>query len=159
MTPTEQDLARFVVREVRLLDEGRLDEWFALFADDGHYWVPLSHGQTDPVLHNSLAYEDTLLLRLRIERLKSPRAFSQQPPSRCHHLLQQPEVDRLDHATNTYITRTPLLYSETRADTTLRLAATAYHTLSVIDGALRIRLKRVDLLECGTALPSVQLFV
>jgi 3-phenylpropionate/cinnamic acid dioxygenase small subunit len=159
MIPTEQDLARFVVREARLLDEGRLDEWFALFADGGHYWVPLSHGQTDPVLHNSLAYEDTLLLRLRIERLKSPRAFSQQPPSRCHHLLQQPEVDRLDNAANTYVTRTPLLYSETRAGTTLRLAATVYHTLAVIDGALRIRLKRVDLLECETALPSVQLFV
>jgi 3-phenylpropionate/cinnamic acid dioxygenase small subunit len=159
MTPDEQDLLRFVVREARLLDEGRHDEWLELFAEDGHYWVPLVHGQTDPVLHNSLAYEDTLLLRLRVERLKSPRAFSQQPPSRCHHVLQPPEVDRLDHAANAYVTRTPLLYSETRADTTLRLAATVFHTLSVIDGALRIRLKRVDLLECETALPSVQLFV
>jgi 3-phenylpropionate/cinnamic acid dioxygenase small subunit len=159
MTPDAQDLLRFVVREARLLDEGRYDEWLELFAEDGHYWVPLVHGQTDPVLHNSLAYEDTLLLRLRVERLKSPRAFSQQPPSRCHHVLQLPEVDRLDHAANTYGTRTPLLYSETRADNTLRLAATVFHTLSVIDGALRIRLKRVDLLECETALPSVQLFV
>ena len=42
---------------------------------------------------------------------------------------------------------------------TVRLAATVFHTLSVIDGALRIRLERVDLLECETALPSVQLFV
>jgi 3-phenylpropionate/cinnamic acid dioxygenase small subunit len=159
MTPDEQDLLRFVVREARLLDEGRYDEWLELFAEDGHYWVPLVHGQTDPVLHNSLAYEDILLLRLRVERLKSPRAFSQQPPSRCHHVLQPPEVDRLDPADNTYVTRTPLLYSETRADITLRLAATVFHTLSVIDGALRIRLKRVDLLECETALPSVQLFV
>lgn len=159
MTPDEQDLLRFVVREARLLDEGRYDEWLELFAEDGHYWVPLVHGQTDPVLHNSLAYEDILLLRLRVERLKSPRAFSQQPPSRCHHVLQPPEVDRLDPAANTYVTRTPLLYSETRADTTLRLAVTVFHTLAVIDGALRIRLKRVDLLECETALPSVQLFV
>ena len=32
--------------------------------------MPLSPGQTDPLGHNSLCYEDALLLRLRIERLK-----------------------------------------------------------------------------------------
>jgi hypothetical protein len=31
----------------------------------------------DPLLQNSLAYEDKLLLKLRIERLKSPLAYSQ----------------------------------------------------------------------------------
>ena len=159
MIPTEQDLARFIVREARLLDEKRFEEWLALFTDDGHYWVPLAHGQTDPILHNSLAYEDRLLLQLRIERLASPRAFSQLPPSHCHHLLQTPEVDRADPATNEYVTRTPFLYSETRADATQRYAATAFHTLTVIDGRLRIRLKRVNLLECETALPPIQLFL
>ena len=45
-------------------------------------------------------YEDKLLRELRIERLKSPRAFSQQPPSRCHHLLQMPSVEAMDAAAN-----------------------------------------------------------
>ena len=38
MTPdtvTERELVRFVVREARLLDEKRLDEWLALFAPEG----------------------------------------------------------------------------------------------------------------------------
>ena len=86
----ERELADFVAMEAALLDAGRLDEWLALFADDGRYWVPLQGAsQVDPVGHNSLAYEDRLLLTLRVERLKNPRAHSQQPRSRCQHVLQR----------------------------------------------------------------------
>ena len=83
--PTIADIVRYVKHEARLIDEKRFDEWFELFTDDAHYWVPAAPGQTDPLLHNSLAYEDKLLLRLRIERLKSPLAYSQKPASRCHN--------------------------------------------------------------------------
>ena len=157
--PTEQDLLRFVVREARLLDEKRFDEWYELFADDAYYWVPASAGQPDALNHNSLAYEDKLLLQLRIERLKSPLAYSQKPASRCHHLLQTPEVEKSDPARGEYQTRTPFLYTETRGDESQRYAATAWHTLVWTDGKLRIRLKRVDILNCDAALPSIQLFL
>ena len=89
-------LIDFVVREARLLDEKRYDEWNALFTDDAFYWVPLVPDQEDGLNHTSHLYEDKLLRELRIERLKSPRAFSQQPPSRSHHLLQTPTVERAD---------------------------------------------------------------
>ena len=68
--PTEQDLARFIRHEARLIDEKRLDQWLALFTDDGLYWVPATPGQPDGLQHNSLAYEDRLLLQLRIERIQ-----------------------------------------------------------------------------------------
>ena len=35
-------LIEFVLAEARALDEARYDDWLALFADDGHYWVPLT---------------------------------------------------------------------------------------------------------------------
>lgn len=35
--PAETDLADFVYREARLIDERRFHEWFDLFAEDGHY--------------------------------------------------------------------------------------------------------------------------
>ena len=159
MSVTDQDLVRFVVREARLLDEKRFDEWLTLFAEDGCYWVPLAHGQTDPVLHTSLAYEDRLLLELRVERLKSPRAFSQQPPSRCHHLLQAPEVESTDPAANVYVTRTQFIYTEAQRDAVQHYAGTVFHTLREEDGGLKIVLKRVDLLNCDAALPSIQLFL
>ena len=157
--PIEQDLARFIRHEARLLDEKRLDEWLALFADDGRYWVPAAPGQSDPLLHNSLAYEDKLLLELRIERLKSPRAYSQRPPSRCLHVLQEPDIETLDHARGEFVTRTPFLYTETRGEESHRYAAVAWHTLARLDARLRIRMKRVDILNCDAALPSIQLLL
>jgi len=152
-------LVRFVVREARLLDEKRFDEWYELFADDGCYWVPAVHGQKDPQLENSLAYEDKFLLKLRLERLKSPQAFSQQPQSRCHHVLQVPEVEDFREGKDEFRTRTAMIYTETRGDESQRYAATAWHTLVWQDGALKIRLKRVDILNCDAMLPSIQLFL
>ena len=157
--PTEQELARFIRHEARLIDERRLDEWLELFTDDAHYWVPATPGQSDPLNHNSLAYEDKLLLQLRIERLKSPRAYSQRPPSRCLHVMQESDIEKVDAAHREFLTRTPFVYTETRGNESQRYAATAWHTLVWSDERLRIRLKRVDILNCDAALPSIQLLL
>ena len=150
------DVAAFIYKEARLLDEKRFDEWYELFTDDGYYWVPLVPGQTDPLLHNSLAYEDKLLLKLRIERLKLPTAYAQKPASRCHHVMQAPAVEE---AFGGFLVRTPFLYTETRGDESQRYAATAWHTLVESREGLRIRLKKVEILNADAALPSIQLFL
>lgn len=152
---TEAEVARFLYHEARLLDEKRWDEWFALFTEDGHYWVPLARDQTDAETHTSLAYEDTLLLRLRIERLKR-RPPSQHPPSWSQHVLQAPEVEA---AAGAWRTRTPFHYTEARGDAVQMYAGVALHDLIEEGGALRIRLKRINLVNCDAALPSVQLFL
>lgn len=157
--PTEQELGRFIRREARLIDERRLEEWLELFTDDAHYWVPATPGQPDPLNHNSLAYEDKLLLQLRIERLKSPRAYSQRPPSRCLHVMQESDIETVDAGRGEFLTRTPFVYTETRGNESQRYAAIAWHTLVWADERLRIRLKRVDLLNCDAALPSIQLLL
>ena len=159
MTPSDQELARFVRHEARLIDEKRFDEWYALFTDDAHYWVPAVHGQKSPLTENSLAYEDKLLLQLRLERLRSPLAYSQKPSSRSLHVLQEPEVEKRDDANGEFQTRTPFMYTETKGDNSQRYAATAWHTLVWQDNRLRIKLKRVDILNCDAALPSIQLFL
>jgi 3-phenylpropionate/cinnamic acid dioxygenase small subunit len=155
----EDDPVRFVLREARLIDEKRFDEWYELFTEDAYYWVPLVPGQSDPLSHNSLAYEDKLLLKLRIERLKLPTAYAQKPASRCHHVMQTPEVEKSDPARGEFVTRTPFIYTETRGDESQRYAATAWHTLVNSSAGLRIRLKRVDILNADAALPSIQLFL
>jgi 3-phenylpropionate/cinnamic acid dioxygenase small subunit len=157
--PTDAELARFVRHEARLIDEKRFDEWYALFTDDAHYWVPAVHGQKSPLTENSLAYEDKLLLQLRLERLRSPLAYSQKPSSRCLHVLQEPDIEKRDDAKGEFLTRTPFMYTETKGDDSQRYAATAWHTLLWQDNRLRIRLKRVDILNCDAALPSIQLFL
>ncbi len=162
MTPNTvqpQDLIDFVVHETRLLDEKRFAEWNALFTDDAYYWVPLTPGQPDGLNYTSHMYEDKLLRTLRIERLKSPRAFSQQPPSRCQHVLQMPSVDQCDAAANRFVLRTPFHYSESQGDQMVFLVGTAWHHLCVVEGALKMSLKRVDLINSDAALPAVQLFI
>jgi 3-phenylpropionate/cinnamic acid dioxygenase small subunit len=157
--PTPQQLIDFVVREARLLDAKRYEEWNALFTDDAYYWVPLVPDQEDGVNHTSHLYEDKLLRELRIERLKSARAFSQQPPSRAHHLLQTPTVEEADAAANRYVVRSEFHYTEAQGDELNFFVGTCWHHLTVQDGALRMTLKRVDLLNCDAALPAVQLFI
>ena len=123
------------------------------------YWVPLVPDQEDGINHTSHLYEDKLLRELRIERLKSPRAFSQQPPSRCHHLLQTPTVEAFDAAANRYVVRSEFHYTESQGDELQFYVGTCFHHLTLQDGALRMTLKRVNLLNCDAALPAVQLFI
>jgi 3-phenylpropionate/cinnamic acid dioxygenase small subunit len=156
---TRQDLIDFVVNEAHLLDTRRYEEWNALFTDDAFYWVPLVPDQEDGLNHTSHLYEDKLLRELRIERLKSPRAFSQQPQSRCHHLLQVPVVEQFDAESNSFVVRTEFHYTESQGDELQFYVGTFFHHLTVQDGALRMTLKRVNLLNCDAALPAVQLFI
>lgn len=152
-------LVDFVYREARLLDEKRFDEWYELLTQDARYWMPLTRGQPNGETFTSLFYEDKLLLRVRIERLRHPNAFSQQQPSFCQHVLQQPAVETSDPAANHYVTRTPFIYFETQLDSQLVLAGVTYHHLTVIDGALRMRLKKIELVNCDAAFPSIQLLL
>jgi len=157
--PTRADLIEFVVHEARLLDEKRFDEWNALFTDEAFYWIPLVPGQADGLNYTSHMYEDKLLRDLRIERLKSPRAFSQQPPSRCHHLLQTPGIEVFDPDRNRYRLRTPFHYTESQGDEQNGFVGTFFHDLVFHGGELRMSLKRVDLLNCDAVLPAIQLFI
>ena len=157
----ERELADFVAHEAALLDAARYDEWLALFADDGRYWVPLlGAAQTDAVEHQSLACEDKLLLTLRVARLKNPRAHSQHPPSRCQHVLQRSQLEPAGASDGgAQRLRTPFVYVEARGAHELMLAGTCRHLLDRVDGAWKIREKRVDLLQPERPLPALQLFV
>jgi 3-phenylpropionate/cinnamic acid dioxygenase small subunit len=154
-----QHLIDLVYREARLLDARDFGTWNALYTDDAIYWIPLVPDQPDGLDHTSHMYEDKLLRDLRIERLKSPRAYSQQPPSRCHHVLQAPWVEAFEPHEGLLATRTAFHYTEARGDEQFFLVGNAVHAFRLEDGALRIRHKRVDLLNSDAALPSVQLFI
>ena len=157
---TRQDLIDFVVNEAHLLDTRRYEEWNALFTDDAFYWVPLVPDQEDGINHTSHMYEDKLLRELRIERLKSPRAFSQQPPTRSLHLLQTPTVEPADPARpDEQRVRTVFQYTESQGDEINTFVGVCWHRLVVEGAELRIRQKRVDLINSDAALPAVQLFI
>ncbi|TFL15714.1 phenylpropionate dioxygenase [Pusillimonas caeni] len=160
---TDQQLVDFVYAEARMLDEQQFEAWLELFTEDGYYWMPLAHGQTDPRLHASLLYEDKLLLRVRVERLAGQRTFSQQPKSRSHHLLARPEIETGHewHAPDRgqYVVRTAFHYVEARQDQQTLFAGWSVHQLIAAEDGLRIKQKRVDLVNCDSAMRSIQLLM
>ncbi|GAB2187777.1 aromatic-ring-hydroxylating dioxygenase subunit beta [Roseibium sp. LAB1] len=155
MAVSREEVIDFIYDEARMLDEGRYSEWLSLWLEDGHYWMPLDYKQTDPHLVTSLLFEDMFMLRLRVERLNGARTFSQKPKSRCHHVIQRPFIDEMDG--DRIITNTSMHYVETRLDEQFLLALTATHELKVVDGAIRIADKRVDILNCDAAFGNIQL--
>ena len=154
-----QVLVDLVYQEARCIDEQRWDEWLAMYADDAHYWMPLTHGQTDPLLQGSLMYEDKMLLGIRVERLQGRRTFSQEPISRCHHLLQAPSLEAWDAPQGLAQLRTAFHYVETRGNEQQLYAGWATHHLRRQGEACRIVLKRVDLVNCDAAFGNIQLFM
>ena len=154
-----QDLVDFVYREARLLDEIDYETWLDLFAEDGRYWMPAEWRQTDPLLQSSLMYEDRLLLRVRVERLSGARTFSQKPKSRAQHLLQVPQIDLFEPETGAFRTWTSFHYVETRNDVQTLYAGWATHDLVLVEGVLKIKLKRVDLLNFDAPHGNIQLFM
>lgn len=154
---SNDDIIDFIYAEARMLDEGRFEQWLSLWMPEGHYWMPLDYKQTDPHLVTSLLYEDMFMLKLRVERLTGARTFSQKPKSRCHHVIQRPFIDEADNAAGRFVTNTSMHYVETRLDDQFLLALTATHDLAVVDGAIRIANKRVDLLNSDAAFGNIQL--
>jgi hypothetical protein len=57
------------------------------------------------------------------------------------------------------VTRTPFAYFETQLDTQVVLAGVSWLHLVAVSGELRIQMKKVELLNCDAALPSIQLFL
>ena len=157
MTPaiTRDDLIDFVHAEARMLDEGRFDDWLALWMADGMYWMPLDWNQQDPIGETSLLWEDQFMLRLRIERLNGARTFSQKPKSRCHHVLNRPRVLEITEDSAKVVTK--MHYVETRLDEQFLLALTVTHDLKATPEGIRIAGKRVDILNCDAAFGNIQL--
>ena len=154
---TPNDIIDFIYAEARMLDEGSYNDWLDLWLPDGHYWMPLDYKQTDPINETSLLWEDSFMLRLRVERLNGARTFSQKPKSRCHHVIQRPFVDIFDLENGEFQTNTSMHYVETRLDDQILLALTATHDLKLLDGALRIANKKVELLNSDAAFGNIQL--
>lgn len=154
----KKDLRKAVYAEARAIDEARYEEWLTLFTEDLLYWMPLAWGQQEDDVHAALFAEDRLLLQVRVTRLSNPRAFSQFPPSHCQHILQRPRVIRQDEAAGIHETATPFLYLESQLDTQLVLGGVVHHQFVEVDGTLKIRRKRIELLNRDAALPSIQLF-
>ncbi|MEN3379860.1 MAG: hypothetical protein V7604_5215 [Hyphomicrobiales bacterium] len=143
----------FLLHEARLLDEARFDDWLALFTPDAQYWVPSQPGQQSPHDTVSLMYDDRRLLETRVRRLASPRIYSQEPRSRTSRIVANVTLEASDPAF--IATRSKFMLIEFRRNEQRLFGGTCFHRLIIQDGAVRIRLKRVELVNCDAPLDGL----
>jgi p-cumate 2,3-dioxygenase beta subunit len=96
-SPTLQhEVEQFLYHEAALLDEWRLDEWFALMHPDVVYRVPSpGSDQLDPRHTLQVIHDDHARLGGRVGRLKSKHAHAESPRSRTRRLVSNVRAD--DH--------------------------------------------------------------
>ena len=145
----------FLVREARLLDEGRYEEWLALFADDAWYWVPTQPGQRDPKSCVSLMYDDRRLLETRVRRLANRHLLAQQPPSRTSRTVANVTVEEGDDPVAGLTIRSKLLMVEFRRDNHRIFAGTSWHRLKRHAEDWRIAWKKVELINSDGVLEGL----
>jgi benzoate/toluate 1,2-dioxygenase beta subunit len=151
------EVSAFLFEEARLLDQRRWHDWLALFAADGVYWVPLVHGQTDPVNHASLFYEDALLREVRARRLEEKRAWSQQPVTQAARIVGN--IRLLPEQDGDVVVSATFHMLEWRRRDQRMLGGQYTHRLRRQADGLRIVLKRVDLIDCEAVQDTLETFL
>lgn len=82
------EIEQFFVEEAALLDEWRLEEWLALFAEDGRYLVPsLDRPDSDHRTALFLIADDRKNLASRVRQLLGGSTWAENPRSRTRRLV------------------------------------------------------------------------
>jgi len=144
----------FTLHETRLLDEGKFDDWLALFTPEARYWVPSERGQESPLDTVSLIYDDRRLLETRVRRLASPRIYSQEPRSRTSRIVTNVTIEEDAEPASTLV-RSKFLLVEFRRNEQRLFGGTCFHRLTDADGNIRIAWKRVDLVNCDAPMDGI----
>ena len=153
VTPALQhEIEQFLYAEAALLDERRFDAWLALFTPDVDYRVPAAReldAPDDPQAPRLMHFEDDLTgLRLRVGRLASKAAWTEQPPPMTRRAVTNvrvtPGADG-ELEVRSYF----LLYHVRRAPAVDLLAGTRRDTLRRAGAGLQIR-RRIVWLDQGT---------
>jgi benzoate/toluate 1,2-dioxygenase beta subunit len=144
---------QFLLHEARLLDDGKFDDWLALFTPDAWYWVPSEPAQADPVETVSLIYDDRRLLETRVRRLASPRMYSQEPRSRTSRIIGNVTIEAIDRTSCTV--RCKFMMIEYRREQQRIFGGTALHRLVQASGRIMIAWKRVDLVNCDAPMDGI----
>jgi 3-phenylpropionate/cinnamic acid dioxygenase small subunit len=144
---------QFLLHEARLLDDGKFDDWLALFTPEAWYWVPSEPDQADPVETVSLIYDDRRLLETRVRRLASPRMYSQEPRSRTSRMIGNVSIEETGKGFASV--RSKFMMIEYRREQQRLFGGTALHRLVQANGRIMIAWKRVDLVNCDAPLDGI----
>jgi 3-phenylpropionate/cinnamic acid dioxygenase small subunit len=96
----QYEIEQWMYAEAELLDDRRYPEWLALLADDLRYLVPLRINRprkdlgTAPAVQSAHMEEDKAGLGVRVKRILTGLAWSEDPPGMSRHLISNVRVRR-----------------------------------------------------------------
>lgn len=157
-TALERRVRRFIVGEMRMLDEWRLEEWLSLWLPEGRYWLPSNRYTVDPSRQISIIYDDFSRLTDRVVRLTGENAHAQEPRSRTTHFFSGLELRDIDAVR--IRAHIALLLVEVRKDVQEIYAGRVdYDLVSDESGQLRMAQKRVVLTRNDSPLGNLTFLI
>jgi len=155
-----QAVIEFLHREARLADEARYGEWLALWTDDAVYWVPATTDpDADPEKHLSHVYDNRSRLGTRVKMLQSGFRYSQEPASSMRRLISNIEIRREG---DDVVAESNFLLGELAVQAKHEMhwwIGRTTHRLRRIDGELRMRAKKVVLINAAEPLPNLTFLI
>lgn len=119
VTPQQQqEIEQFYYWEASLLDNHHFHTWFELLAEDIHYFAPIRTTRTLRERHleisdrHSYAHFDDnrSTIKGRIRKLESDLGWSENPPSRTRHLINNVIIEEVQGKDDFYVRSAFLLY-------------------------------------------------
>ena len=147
----------FLVREARLMDEGRYAEWLALGVRC-LYWVPCNADDIDPATQVSIIYDDRERLGERVERLLSGSVLAQDPLPRMRRVVSNVEIEAADGDEITVASNFVLVFARL-SEQQLWAGRTIHRLRRDAGGALQIRSKKVLLVNNDQEMPLLQFLI
>lgn len=141
-TPTRSEIEDFLYLEAQLLDEWKLDEWLALFAEGATYDVPTTRADDDADSADQLflVADDYARLQHRVRRLKKPGAHSEWPRSRTVHSISNVRI--VEAEGDEVLVRSVFVTYRAKNDVTDCYFGHHFHRIRVQADGLRILSKR-----------------
>ena len=140
-----REIEAFLYECAAMLDEWRLDDWFALFQEGGSYEVPQAGASDEASSSTNLFYisDNYFRLRHRVERLKKRGNHSEWPRSICSRMIGN--VRLLDHDEGVCKVASRFITHRSKNDVTDMFCGHHLYTLSFASGNFKIMAKRTQI--------------
>jgi biphenyl 2,3-dioxygenase beta subunit len=159
----QHQIEQFYYREAQLLDHHAFEAWFALLAEDIHYWMPIRTVRTSREKHleylpagANAHFDDTRATMYgRIRQKTSDLNWAEDPPSRTRHLVSNVIVRETQTPGTVEVASAFLLYRSRLERQVDVFAGERRDVLRRADNALGFQIaKRTILLDQSTVLAN-----
>jgi 3-phenylpropionate/cinnamic acid dioxygenase small subunit len=151
------EIAAFLYREARLLDQERFDEWLDLLTSDVRYWMPTrevvqgrQHDHVDddePGLQFAIFNETRKSLAMRVRRIDTGLAHVEEPPSITQRLITNVEVMPADDSREVIARSNFMVHQSRRDNMGATFVGSRKDVLRDEDGRWKIARRRIQVIH------------